>query len=182
MERKKSLLDDNTNKLDVWRKIISQTENQINWWCLFLTNHRWAALVNKVKKKNFRALEYALSFMEIEGKTLGLLLFCILPPQFLKRLLRRLFFYAKYLPQKRDEAQLQPWLSLTWSFLLTTDVETGQPISLSWLSTRSPSKNPGSPVTKKSKTRMFLGKAFMLICSSFTMVLRNEVYNNLDQE
>lgn len=93
MERKKSLLDDNTNKLDVWRKIISQTENQINWWCLFLTNHRWAALVNKVKKKkNFRALEYAPSFMDIEGKTLGLLLFCILPPQFLKRLLRRLFF------------------------------------------------------------------------------------------
>lgn len=44
---------------------------------LFLTNQQRAALINKVKKKNLRALKYVLSFMEIEGKTLGFLLFCI---------------------------------------------------------------------------------------------------------
>lgn len=51
--------------------------------------------------------------MEIEGKTLGFLLFCIFTTPVSQEAPQTLFSYANYLPQKRDEAQLWPWLSLT---------------------------------------------------------------------
>lgn len=181
MERKKSLLDDNTKKLDVWRKIISQTENRINWWSLFLTNHRWAALVNKVKK-NLQSLRICSFFHGTRRKSTWPFIILYFTTPVSQEAPQTFVFLCQLSPTKAWWGTAAALAVLDVKLSVDSDVETGQPISLSWLSTRTPSKNPGSPVTKKSKTRMFLGKAFMLICSSFTMVLRNEVYNNLDQE
>lgn len=134
--------------------------------------------ISKYSRRHSQTLDYSF-FMEVEAKALDFLLFCILPPMFLNRLPPIFVFLCQLSSTKCDEPQLWPWLSLTWSILLTTGVETGQPIRLSWLSARAPSKNPGSHVTKK---RMFLRKDFMLICSSFMMVLRTWSLQKLDQE